>query len=65
VPELSRSLQDQKLQPLPAQMPGGGQTGLPAAHDDDVEPLDRGGHEVAARSTVKLNIIPECMCSAM
>ena len=65
MPELARGLQDQAAQPVPAQVPGGGQAGLPTADDDDVVRLDRGGHDVAARSTVKLNIIPECMCSAM
>ena len=41
VPELPGRLQDQEPQPLPAQVPGGGQTGLPAADDDDVVRLDR------------------------
>ncbi len=68
-------LHDDEHQPALGQMPPEGEAGLAAADDDDVQlsiaveelpaGSSRAGHRAAARSTVKLNIMPLCMCSAM
>ena len=52
VPELAGRLQHHEPDPVPAQVPGGGEAGLPAPDDDDVVRVGRGGHRVTAGSTV-------------
>src|SRR5262249_26273504 len=77
VPDFGRRVQDDESQVLPGQMPGHGQPGLAAADHDHIQelvarPVDAcrlffaRGHRIASlRATVKLNIMPLCMCSAM
>ena len=55
------------------QMPGHSKARLTGTDHDDIEQLIRiwsmasvrAGHRAAPRSTVKLNIMPLCMCSAI
>jgi hypothetical protein len=77
VADLGAGLQDHEVQALALKVPGHGQPGLAAPDHDHIQLLIApqvlpalvlgGGHRAASRSraTLKLNIMPLCMCSAM
>src|SRR6185312_10278933 len=77
VPDFGCGLQHHEPQLVAGQVPGHGQAGLAAADHDHVQDLvacpagahkfffARGHRAASLRATVKLNIMPLCMCSAM
>jgi len=77
MPNLRPGLQDHEPQALAGQVPGHGQAGLAAPDHDHVQQpiglsvlvgwlyLGHDGLPCGLRATLKLNIMPLCMCSAM
>jgi hypothetical protein len=77
MPDLGAGLQDHEPPALLGQVPGHGQPGLAAPDHHHLQHLTAGrvllrlvvggghGATAGARATLKLNIMPLCMCSAI